>query len=279
MEKNNRDNRASSSGLRIMFLTTSDIMFLPSFFDKVFSSERDSVVGVAIVEDPNFMRFLKNSLSFMGLITFGGEVVRQIIARIRNFFYSIVAPSRIRSIKSVCRKYDIPCTNVARINKREFRENLSGRNVNLIVSVACPQILRKAILRLPAIGCINVHYGLLPDYRGMYPSFWVLANGESETGVTVHYMAEKIDAGRILVQLREKISPDDSFYSLVKRLKTTVGPQALIAALERIKASNMEVIENEYEEGSYYSFPSKEAMRKFKAAGRKWFGRSPGSLK
>jgi len=271
MANNTQDNRISSDRLRIYILTTNDIMFLPYFFDKVFSNERDSIAGVAIVKDPHFAKFLKKSLSFMGFFTFGGEVVRQIIARVKNIFYAVANPSKIRSIKKVCERYHIPCVNVEKINTRDFRGNLDALHVNLIVSIACPQILRKSILKLPEHGCINVHYGLLPEYRGLYPSFWVLANGESETGVTVHYMAEKIDAGDILLQLREKINPDDTFYSLVRRLKTTVGPEALIKALGKIRAGDMDVIRNEHEKGSYYTFPSKEAMRKFRASGRKWF--------
>jgi methionyl-tRNA formyltransferase len=271
MKKNNLENLTSSDKLRVFILTTNDIIFLPRFFDKVFSCEQGSVVGLALVEDPNFIRFLRNSLSFMGIWVFSGEVFRQIVIRIKNLFYSLVKPSKIRSIKSVCNKYNIPCIDVKKVNVKRFREYLSAKNVNLIVSVACPQILKKALLELPSNGCINIHYGLLPAYRGMYPSFWVLANGEKETGVTVHYMAKKIDAGEIIVQLKEDIHPEDSFYTLVKRLKTTIGPEALIRALNKIKSGRVDTIKNEYEKGSYYSFPTKEAMKKFKAHGRKWY--------
>jgi methionyl-tRNA formyltransferase len=264
-------NRALPEKLRIFFLTTDDMTFLPLFYEKVFSSEGNAIVGVGIVEDPNFVKFLKNSLSSMGIRTFAGEVFRQVLIRIQNIFYSILAPSRKKSIKAICGKYGITCVPVDRVNSKKFREYLRGENVNLIVSVACPQILKKAILNLPEYGCINIHYGLLPDYRGMYPSFWVLANGEKETGVSVHYMAEEIDAGDILVQKREEIYPDDSFYTLVKRLKTTIGPEALIEAINKIKSGEKEGIENSYEEGSYYSYPTKEGMKKFKTLGRRWF--------
>ena len=260
-----------SKNLKIFFLTTNDKIFLPLFYEKIFSVEAESIAGVAVVDDPNFAKFLKKSLAFMGILTFCGEVLRQLIIRMKNLFYSVANPSKKMSIEAVCGRYNIPCLNIENVNGKGFGEYLNELGVTLIISVACPQILKKAILNLPADGCINVHYGLLPDYRGMYPSFWVLANGERETGVTIHYMAEKIDAGAILVQRRENILPRDSFSSLVKRLKTTIGPEALLQAIDKIRAGEKEEIENRYKEGSYYSFPTKEAMRSFKTQGRKWF--------
>ncbi|UCC78862.1 MAG: hypothetical protein JSW64_11335 [Candidatus Zixiibacteriota bacterium] len=257
--------------MKIMFLTSGDQTFLPEFYERVFATIGQDVSGLAIVSDPHFKRFLWNSLSFMGLKTFAGEAGRQIIIRIKNLLYSLAAPSKIHSIKIICGKYNVSCIGVKWVNSRKFREYLSEKNVNLIVSIACPQILKKSILKIPSNGCINVHYGLLPEYRGMYPSFWALANGETETGVSVHYMAEKVDAGDIIVQLNEKIKPDDSFYTLVRRLKTTIGPEALIKAVDKIKKGDTSVIKNDISRGTYYSFPTKAAMSQFRARGRKWF--------
>jgi len=257
--------------MKIMFLSSGDQTFLPEFYEKVFDTIDKDVAGLTVVSDPHFKRFLWNSLLFMGLRLFAAEVFRQVKLRLKDNFYSIFSPSKKRTIQSVCMKFGIPFFYSEKINSEEFRSMLYELGIDLIVSVSCPQIFKKKILGLPKYGCINVHYGLLPEYRGMYPSFWVLANGETETGVSIHYMAEKVDAGDILVQIKEKIRPDDSFYSLVKRLKTTIGPKALISAIEKIRSGNFRVIKNEYKKGSYYSFPTKEAMRKFRARGRRWF--------
>lgn len=206
----------------------------------------------------------------MGFWLFAGEVFRQLRIRIMDFIYAILAPSKRFSIQSVCQKYDIPYSSIDRVNSKSFRQALEEKKIDLLVSVACPQILKKKLLGLPSLGCINVHYGLLPCYKGLYPSFWVLANGEKETGVSVHYMIEKIDAGDVLVQIREEIKPDDSFYSLVKRLKTTIGPKALLQAIEKIKKGDTSTIPNDPREGSYFAFPDKQGMARFRALGRKW---------
>lgn len=257
--------------MRILILTTNDQVFLPHFFDRLFSKIGSEVVGVAIVNDPNFGRFLRKSLKFMGFWIFAGEMLRQLRIRIIRLFYSVLSPSKKLSLQSVCRKYNIPCFPVERVNSKSFHQVLKEKKIDLLVSVACPQILKKKLLDIPSRGCINIHYGLLPHYRGMYPSFWVLANDEKETGVSVHYMVEKIDAGDILVQIKENIKPDDTFCSLVKRLKTTIGPTALIQAIEKIRDGNTSIIPNDPHEGSYFAFPTKKDMARFRALNRKWY--------
>ena len=256
--------------MRIFFLTTNDRIFLPGFFEKVFSGIDYQITGLAVVDDPHFKRFLKNSLSFMGFWLFMDEIINQLKIRLKDFFFSIFNPVRKSSIKSLCKRYKVPYMSVKNVNSNDFREFLKERDIDVLISVACPQILKRKILRIPRKGCINVHYGLLPNYRGQYPSFWVLAHGQRETGVSVHYMVEKVDAGDILVQIKEKILPEDTFYSLVGRLKTTIGPQALIMALEKINRSENSVIKNDPGKGSYFSFPTRIDMAQFRSRGRKW---------
>lgn len=70
----------------------------------------------------------------------------------------------------------------------------------LIVVAAYGKLLPKAVLELPALGCINVHSSLLPKYRGAAPINWAILNGEPETGVTIMHMAEALDAGDIILQ-------------------------------------------------------------------------------
>lgn len=252
-------------------LTYGDQIFLPDFYDKVFFELRDDIAGLTLVSNPHFRKFLWDSFLFMSLPLFASEIIRQVKLRIKGIFQAIFTPSKKKTIQTVCLKHGVPFSYTKKINSKEFRLKLKAQEIDLIISVACPQILKKKILDLPRNGCINIHYGLLPEYRGMYPSFWVLANGERETGVSVHYMKEKIDAGDILVQKREEIRPDDTFYSLVRRLKTTIGPETLLKAVRKIKNGETSVIHNDPDRGSYYSFPSKTAMKKFRALGRKWF--------
>lgn len=79
------------------------------------------------------------------------------------------------------------------------RAALAGLDADLGV-VAGTYILRKEVFQIPRLGCINLHSGKAPEYRGAAPGFWELYNGESSVGITIHWVTEKLDAGKILHQ-------------------------------------------------------------------------------
>jgi len=75
-----------------------------------------------------------------------------------------------------------------------------------VIAVACfPFLIPSAMLRIPKLGCLNVHPSLLPRGRGPEPLFWTFRRGEPETGVTVHLMDDRFDAGPVLLQRRVEI--------------------------------------------------------------------------
>jgi methionyl-tRNA formyltransferase len=148
-------------------------------------------------------------------------------------------------------------------------QQLSDREVDLVVSIACPQIVREEMLNCPPEGIINTHGALLPEYRGKLPSFWVLANGEEKTGVTVHYMNEELDDGPIIVQKEVPIRPDDTLHSLVLRSKVKYGASALAEAVRRIREGKVDLKENDEVRATYFSFPTVEAIQRFRERGRK----------
>lgn len=98
------------------------------------------------------------------------------------------------------------------------------------VVVAYGQILRRELLTLPPGGFLNVHYSLLPEFRGASPVYAALRAGRTETGVTVQYMARALDAGDILLQRRVPIAEDDDRGTLTDKL-TAVGIETLLEAL------------------------------------------------
>jgi len=108
----------------------------------------------------------------------------------------------------------IPCPNV---NAPQFIEYVKGLNVDLIVVCIFPQILKTAILQTPRLGVFNCHPSLLPRYGGPEPGFWMLKNGESVAGVTVHVMTEKIDAGDIVAQQELIIGENENAGELLQR--------------------------------------------------------------
>lgn len=83
-------------------------------------------------------------------------------------------------------------------------------------------------------------------------------------------MERKVDAGKILVQIEEEIRPEDTFYSLVRRLKSVIGPKAMLEALAKLAEDDDSIIDNDIDSGSYFSFPTRDDMIRFRNNGRKW---------
>lgn len=175
----------------------------------------------------------------------------------------------VYSVAGALRKHRVPVHCPKQINAPEFHGLLRRLEVDLLISVACPQIIKSDLLQLPPKGCINIHGALLPKYRGKMPSFWVLAHGETETGVTVHYMNEKLDDGPILVQKRVPIAPDDTLHCLVLKSKVAYGADALAEAVGLIEGGNVRLQENDRSQMTYFSFPTPEAIAAFRQRGRK----------
>ncbi|HSL03801.1 MAG TPA: methionyl-tRNA formyltransferase [Nitrospiraceae bacterium] len=103
------------------------------------------------------------------------------------------------------------------VNSPTFVEYVKCLNIDLIVVFFFPQILKTALLQTPRLGVLNCHPSLLPRYGGPHPAFWMLKNGESVAGVTVHVMTEKIDAGDIIVQQELIVGESENAGQLTQR--------------------------------------------------------------
>jgi methionyl-tRNA formyltransferase len=107
-----------------------------------------------------------------------------------------------------------------------------------LVVVAYGQILRRSVLELPALGCLNLHASLLPWGRGASPIQAAIREGLTETGVTVMLMNERMDAGPMLAQRREPVLPTDTTPALSARL-APLGAALLVETLPRWQAGQV----------------------------------------
>jgi methionyl-tRNA formyltransferase len=103
------------------------------------------------------------------------------------------------------------------VNSPNFIKYVKGLNIDLIVVFFFPQILKTALLQTPRLGALNCHPSLLPRYGGPHPAFWMLKNGESVAGLTVHVMTEKIDSGDIVAQHKLVIGENENAGQLTQR--------------------------------------------------------------
>jgi len=120
------------------------------------------------------------------------------------------------------------------INTPEIRREIAGYEPDLIVVVAFGQKIGNELINLPGPGrAINVHGSLLPKYRGAAPINWAIINGETETGISIITLAEKMDAGQILAQRRTAILPDETAGELHDRLAKIAAP-LLLETIDRV---------------------------------------------
>jgi methionyl-tRNA formyltransferase len=121
-------------------------------------------------------------------------------------------------VKSLARRLNLPVLQPERARDEPFIAELRALQPDLIVVVAYGHILPPAILDLPRHGCLNLHASLLPKYRGPAPIQWAIANGDTETGVTLMRINERIDGGDIVAQRRAPIHSEDDSATLHDRL-------------------------------------------------------------
>jgi methionyl-tRNA formyltransferase len=124
-----------------------------------------------------------------------------------------------------------------RIKDRQSSEEIRALAPDVIAVMAYGQILPRAILEIPAAGCLNLHASLLPRWRGAAPIQAAIAAGDRETGITVMYMDEGLDTGDILLQHKIDILPTDTGESLHDRL-AQIAPKALLEALQLLAKNN-----------------------------------------
>ena len=121
---------------------------------------------------------------------------------------------------------------IADVNAPEFLDRLGKESVELLVSVSCPQIFRRALIDLPPKGILNIHGAILPQYRGVLPSFWMMANGERQAGVSIYFVNEAIDAGELCGQEVFPVSADESLEEFILRSKV-IGADLLFVRSAR----------------------------------------------
>ncbi len=173
-------------------------------------------------------------------------------------------------VKDVLKAHGIPVIELQKgINAPESLALIKGGAPDLLVSIAGNQIFRQPLIRLAPKGCLNLHTALLPKYRGLMPSFWVLRNQERLTGVSVFFVDDGIDSGPILVQREIEIA-GRSLEALIEHSKR-VGMDAILEAIDKIERGDTATMPNDASLMTYFSFPTRSDVKAFRAAGARFF--------
>lgn len=173
------------------------------------------------------------------------------------------------TVLGTCKELGIPTEVVRNVNAPDVVERVAQLAPVVLVSYSCPYRIRSPLLATATAGSVNVHSSLLPKYAGVCTYVHVLANGESETGVTVHEMVEEFDAGMILAQEPLPIPPRTSVLSLFARQSDLAG-RLLGDAIDRIVAAgSVDGQPQDPAQRTYFGEPTKGDVAKLRRRGHR----------
>ncbi|MBU1693235.1 MAG: methionyl-tRNA formyltransferase [Verrucomicrobia bacterium] len=141
-------------------------------------------------------------------------------------------------VKQLALRVGLPVRSPERVGDPAEIEALKALAPDLIVVADYGQFLKPALLALPPKGAINIHPSLLPRYRGAAPVQWAVANGETETGITILYVTDKMDAGDIILQEKVPIR-DEHTAAMLTSLLAELGATLLVRAVELIRSGHV----------------------------------------
>jgi methionyl-tRNA formyltransferase len=172
-------------------------------------------------------------LIFMGYHNIGYVCLEALISLCRELGDEIVAvvthaddPNEniwFASVAKLAHENYLPVYQPTDPNEPAFMAVIKALQPDFLFSCYYRHLLKQPLLEVPHLGALNLHGSLLPRYRGRVPVNWVLVNGETETGVTLHYMEAKADRGDIVAQKTIPITPEDTAVTLFARMTAAAG--------------------------------------------------------
>ena len=166
---------------------------------------------------------------------------------------------------------EIPIDTLNKINSEQGLASLADGAPELVLSIRYGDILKEDAIALPARGVINLHSGLLPDYRGVMATFRALLNGESTIGTTVHTITDPgIDTGDIIATTSLAVSPDKSYLWHVLALYPEACAK-LVECVQSLSAGKDLPLHPQPGGGNYYSFPDEAELETFQQRGWKLY--------
>jgi methionyl-tRNA formyltransferase len=257
--------------MRIEFLTQDDPLYVLPFFDEFvrqYASEFDiiHIASSATMGKRPRWQMIKELTQLYGIKGMARLLIRLATAKAFGKLPRKAGASRFSTLTQLCRAYGIPHAQIGSPNAAEFVESVRRRASDLLISVACPYIVKEPLLTIAPKGAINIHHAPLPRYKGMMPTFWQMFHGEKTVGLTIHYMAARIDEGDALFQDEQTIEHGETLDRLIQRSKRH-GAHCMAGVLRQIASNSAVPIPLSHSQGTYFTFPSTVEIREFHRRG------------
>lgn len=207
------------------------------------------------------------SIIFMGTPEFAVSILDKLYKNNIDIKAVVTAPDKPAgrgrkinesAVKKFAVDHNLKILQPTNLKDEAFLDELKNLNADLFVVVAF-RMLPEQVWGMPAMGTINLHASLLPDYRGAAPINRAIMNGDKKTGVTTFFIEKEIDTGKIIEQEAIDIGPDENVGSLYERLMK-LGAEVTLRTVNKIKEGNVEGIDQD----SLIDTPPRPAPKIFK---------------
>lgn len=256
--------------LKVVVFTQEDRFFIPKNIVKA-----SRVCNIVEVVDNQSKNSFDNKLSdlikwfgFFQCFKMGIHTILRMVAGFVDVCFNYKIFGGEMKVKHSAKKIGAKFKTIKDINSPEYVQHIRELNPDLIISYSAPQVVKEELLSIPKYGIINVHGALLPNYRGLLPSFWYLYNDEKIGGATVHMMSDDIDDGAIVEQGSVDISDCNTMFDLMKRTKL-LGGDLMVEAIIKYSNGDVQTRPNDVNNGSYFTWPTVAQAKEFRKKGKK----------
>jgi methionyl-tRNA formyltransferase len=247
--------------MRIFIITMDDPVQTKDFIKKIIDARSNDIVGLAVPKgdrltlskDKSKYTYIFSLLLIMGVFQFSKNAFISIWHKLRKLMHKF-GLSADPTILGYAHQKGIPVFSIKTPNSKAFREQVASLKPDIIINQS-QNIIKRELLDIPSIGILNRHNALLPKNRGRLTPFWVVYKKEQETGVSIHFVNEGIDAGAIIVQEKYAVSRKDTFNTLVKK-NYQIAPVAMLKAINLLESGYDNFITNDDSMATYNTTPS-----------------------
>ena len=259
--------------MRLVILTY-ESLFSDMMTERLLQEFPGQVVGIIRSDCLVYGKSLPAGLFYLlrrtGLRFVGRKALELFQSRATAIIFRLIGREpKVHSLRDMRVRYGVPVIGSEDVNSPETLRQIKAWQPDLVLSIYLNQLIRSELIHLPPQGVLNIHPALLPRHRGLFPYFWVIAAGERETGVTIHWVDEKFDTGHLFLQEKIAVQPEDTIISLSYK-SSVLGADMLVRAMHLLAAGNRPCLPQDETIASYHSFPRPADQQRFRQQGGKY---------
>lgn len=173
----------------------------------------------------------------------------------------------LKSPPTIAKEHGVPCYDINDIHEQKNIAMLHALKPDILLSNHFNQILKKEVLQIPTLGTFNLHPGKIPEYKGLFPTFWAILKGEKVLGATLHKVDTGIDTGEVIEETTFRISKNTTLYEAIEKSSHRLSLlfRKFLKRLEKKKPIAL----RKKKGGTTFSFPEPKHLEDFLKKGKR----------